>query len=153
MGKVGTLIKVAGVAGPTILKVVQSYGPQLRALAAENHDVIATIKRRIVQANRLSRQPITMTTIAERINALKDQVTYLYAAANTPQVAKKARRWRTQIDALENTLPLLGAMSKQAQKRELARVQQRIDKLSAAILAATISDDIADAELEEETED
>ena len=148
MGKISTIVKVATVAGPAILKMIQTYGPQLREIAANNPEVLTGIKRKITASNRLGAKKFTLPVMQERIAVLKDQVTYLYASANTPAVAKRASAWRSELDALENTLPILGAMSKNAQNKELAIMQTRIDKLSSDILAATITDNIEDAQTE-----
>ena len=147
MGKFGTLVKIATVAGPAIGKIIQTYGPQLKKLAAENPEVFSTIKQRVLLIAPSKKGSASARVIAGKINVLRDQVTYLYASANTPAVAKQASAWRNELDELDSLLPVVAVMSKSAQKNELKAVQKRIDILSAAILAAMISDDIEDAEM------
>ncbi|WP_353066908.1 hypothetical protein [Arcanobacterium hippocoleae] len=87
-------------------------------------------------------------SLAKRVAILREQVTYLYASANTPEAAQRARKWRTELSGIEKSLPLLEAMAKKAQKVELKVLNERIDKLSAAIISANIEDEIEDAEFE-----
>ena len=147
MSKIGTLIKIATVAGPAIVKVVHAYGPQLKKLAAENPEVFAVIKQRVAAiAPSKKGGAASPHAISSKINILRDQVTYLYASANSPAVAQQASAWRNELDALSSLLPVVEVMSKSARKNEIKALQKRIDALSAAILAATIGDEIEDAE-------
>lgn len=146
MGKIGTIIKVASVAGPAVLKVVQKYGPQLRQIAKDNPEVLGSIKKRITTISRAGTRGDSLHAVANRIGVLRDQVTYLFASANTPAIARQASAWRGELDALESLIPVVGAMSRPMQKTELKALQKRIDVLSAGILSATIGDDIEDAE-------
>ncbi|MFC5370177.1 hypothetical protein [Arcanobacterium bovis] len=147
MGKIGGLIKVATVAGPAILKVVKIYGPQLRTVMKENPELFAQIKGRIGRIAGAKTNAKGIKGNQERLSILREQTTYLYASANTPKMAEKARGWRSEIDQLEKALPLLEIMGSDAKKEEMKKVQTRIDRLSADILAATIDDDIEDAEV------
>lgn len=146
MGKIGTIIKVATVAGPAVLKVLQKYGPQLRQLARENPEVLSSLKKRITATTHLNSRGNSLSAITGRIEVLRDQVTYLFASANTPMIARQASAWRGELDALESLIPVVGTMSRPAQKTELKALQKRIDTLSSAILAATLGDEIEDAE-------
>lgn len=146
MGRIGTIIKVASVAGPAIVKVVQKYGPQLRQLAKDNPEALGSIKRRVTAVAHATTRGNSLHAVGNRIGVLRDQVTYLFASANTPAVARQASAWRAELDALETLIPVVGAMSRPMQKSELKAIQKRIDALSASILAATIGDDIEDAE-------
>ncbi|WP_124054774.1 hypothetical protein [Arcanobacterium ihumii] len=150
MGKIGGLVKVATVAGPAILKVVKLYGPQLRTIMKENPELFSQIKGRIGKIAGSKSKSGGIKGNHERLTILREQTTYLYASANTPNMADKARQWRSEIEQLEKALPLLDIMGENAKKEELKKVQARIDRLSADILAATIDDDIEDAEVVDE---
>ncbi|MBM7825355.1 hypothetical protein JOD55_001182 [Arcanobacterium pluranimalium] len=147
MGKFGGLVKIATIAGPAILKVVKIYGPQLRTLMRENPELFAQIKGRVGKIAGTKTNAKGIKGDQERLNVLREQTTYLYASANTPKMAEKARVWRLEIDQLEKALPLLDVMGSDAKKQEVKKVQTKIDRLSAQILAATIDDDIEDAEV------
>ena len=147
MGKVSALIKAATVAAPVIVKVVQTYGPQLRKIAADNPALVERTKERLAGIA-LQGKGRGGSSLSSSIDALRDQVTYLYASANNPGVAQQAQFWRSELDHLASTLPVIDAMSASAQKTERKAVQRRIDELSRSILAATIGDDIEDADVE-----
>ncbi|MCK6212223.1 hypothetical protein KZX45_16905 [Georgenia sp. EYE_87] len=145
MGRLGALVKFAAVAGPTVWKVVQTFGPTLTRLRRENPEVFGAVEkqvRKLAEARQAGKSP---DALRRRISALRDQVAYLRASADDEGERRRAEAWRVQLDKIEASLPLLGAMSTKVAARERAHVDQRIDELSAEILAAFIDEQDEDA--------
>lgn len=44
MGKIKTLIRIAAVVGPTAIKIIKDYGPQIRQLLKENPEFLTRLK-------------------------------------------------------------------------------------------------------------
>ncbi|MDR6938719.1 hypothetical protein [Arcanobacterium hippocoleae] len=142
------LFKIMTVAGPAVFKIVRKYGPQLRELYEKNPEVFQRLTNKMNLISKARKDDANAESLAKRVAILREQVTYLYASANTPEAAQRARKWRTELSGIEKSLPLLEAMAKKAQKVELKVLNERIDKLSAAIISANIEDEIEDAEFE-----
>ena len=153
MSKFSMLMKVARRVGPTVALVVARYGPQIRQLIKENPEVFDRITgqfKKTIQARK--DQNSKPEGLADRCALLREQVTYLYASANNAEVASQASAWRKEIESLERSIPLLNAMGRKQRNVERRKMEHRIDKLSAQILAASLVDDIEDAEFSEAQE-
>ena len=145
MGKLGSLIKFAAVAGPTVLKVVQKYGPTLTELKKTNPEVFDAVQnqvRKLAESRKASKSP---ERLHRRVAALRDQVAYLHQSADDEGERRRAEDWRAKLDKIEASLPLLSAMSSKAAAREQAHVDARIDELSSEILSAYIDEQEEDA--------
>ncbi|MPV35752.1 hypothetical protein [Georgenia subflava] len=145
MGKVGALIKVAAVAGPTIVELVRRFGPTLTKLKKENpevFDAVAAQVQKLAQARKNSRGP---EGIRKRLKILRDQVAFLYSSADDAAERDRADGWRVQLDRLEASLPVLAAMGRKAAAKETEHVNRRIDELSEEILSAFIDEKEEDA--------
>lgn len=154
MSKFSMMMKLARRVGPTVAIVVARYGPQIRQLMKDNPEVFDRITgqfKKAIQAR--SSQNKTPEGLAERCALLREQVTYLYASANNAEVAGQASAWRKEIESLERSIPLLNAMGRKQRSAEKRKIEQRIDKLSSKILAASLVDDIEDAEFSENGEE
>ncbi|MDY5585034.1 MAG: hypothetical protein SPG61_04520 [Arcanobacterium sp.] len=149
MGKIRVLLRVATIAGPTIFRVIKKYGPQLRQILKENPELFSQIQNRVKQFATLRNSGNSGENLLARIAILREQVTHLYATANSVSVAEQAKQWRNELIALEKSVPLLEVMSPKLRATELKEIQYRIDRLSAEILSVTITDEIEDAELDE----
>lgn len=146
MGKFKYLVKLAFVAGPAVAKVVTSYGPAIKTMISRdpaNYDKLASR----INTTLLMRSRRGLPTLEERLTTLREHVTYLYGTANTPLIAAQAVKWRDDIDQMIDILPLVRAMSPKLQRKEVKTLDKRIDSLSTKILAATLQDDIEDAEI------
>ncbi|VEI12364.1 hypothetical protein [Trueperella bialowiezensis] len=147
MSKFRTLLRIATTAGPAIYSVVRRYGPQIKQVIDDNPHLYATIKSRIVAiagAGKTRRGP---AKLQERIEVLREQTTYLYASANSAEVAEQTVAWRHELDALHSALPVIGAMKAKQRRGHLKQIEATVDDLSAKILALTLEDDIEDAQL------
>ena len=153
MSKVSLILKLATKVGPTLALVVARYGPQIRQLVKDNPEVIDTITKRFSNAAKARSEQNSPGGLARRCGVLKEQTTYLYASANSAEVARQASTWRKEIEAIERSIPLLDAMGRKQRLMEKRRIQQRLDALSSNILAASLVDDIEDAEYTDSPED
>lgn len=145
MGKVGTVIKFATVAGPTIWEVVKRLGPVISRLQKENPEVAEQITdqvRRLADARRAGKGP---EGFRRRTGALRDQVAYLHASADDEGERARADAWRDHLDRIDASLPLIAVMGKKAAKAEREHLNTRIDELAAQILAAYIDEQDEDA--------
>lgn len=153
MSKFSTLVKIARRVGPAVAIAVARYGPQIRQLMKDNPEVFDRITgqfKKTIQARKdQNKKP---EGLADRLTLLREQVTYLYASANNAEVAAQASAWRKEIESLERSVPLLNAMGRKQRNIEKRKLEQRIDKLSSKILAASLVDDIEDAEFSENHE-
>lgn len=153
MSKFSMLMKIARRVGPTVALVVARYGPQIRQLMKENPEVFERITgqfKKTIQARK--EQNSKPEGLADRCALLREQVTYLYASANNAEVARQASAWRKEIESIERSIPLLNAMGRKQRSTEKRKIEHRIDKLSSQILAASLVDDIEDAEFSEAQE-
>ena len=151
MGKFSRLARLAIVAGPAVIQMVQQYGPVLKKFASENPDTVDQISGKLKNYRKAKRKT-GAEGVAERIDVLKEQVTYLYGSANTAEVAKAAAQWKAELTKLEVSLPLIEVMSPAEKRRKLKEITAKIDALAAEILAAVVEDDVEDAIVLDEDE-
>lgn len=154
MSKLSMLMKLARRVGPTVALVVARYGPQIRQLMKDNPEAFERITgqfKKSIQAR--SNQNKKPEGLEDRLALLREQVTYLYASANDAEVARQASSWRKEIEGLERSVPLLNAMGRKQRSIEKRKLELRIDRLSSQILAASLVDDIEDAEFSEGVEE
>ncbi|MDP9799960.1 hypothetical protein J2S49_000036 [Arcanobacterium wilhelmae] len=148
--KYGSLIKFATVAGPVAIELIRKYGPALKKIAQENPELLDRVKATVGKL-RQSKGEATLAGLEERIGVLRDQITYLYASADNPGEARRAKAWRGEVEVIERALPILQAMAGKQRKAEAAKLSKRLDTLSAQILDASIEEQIEDAEIVEES--
>lgn len=156
MAKFKALFKLAAKGGPVLVAAAVKYGPQIRQLAKDNPEVVEKIKSRILRTDAAREKAIHQKgagALQERVDVLREQITYLFASANTSEVARQASEWRKELDAIERGIPVLDAMSFNTRRKERKKLNERLDHLSSHILAATLVDDIEDAEIVDEDED
>ncbi|MBR5950524.1 MAG: hypothetical protein IKZ87_03725 [Actinomycetaceae bacterium] len=150
MSKFSMLLKLARRVGPTVALVAARYGPQIRQIIKENPEAFERItgqfKKAITARSNQNKKP---QGLDERLALLREQVTYLYASANNAEVAHQASAWRKEIEKLERSVPLLNAMGRKQHAIQKRKMEMRIDRLSSQILAASLVDDIEDAEFSE----
>ncbi|MGV9182863.1 hypothetical protein [Arcanobacterium canis] len=144
--KYGSLIKFATVAGPVAIELLRKYGPALRKIAQENPELLDRIRNTVGKV-RHSKGENSPEGLDERISVLRDQITYLYASADSPFEAQRAKAWRNDVEVIERALPLLRAMAAKQRKIEATKLSKRLDYLSAQILDASIEEQIEDAEV------
>lgn len=149
MANLRLLFKVATIAGPAVVKIILKYAPLLRQMRTENPSALQKITDTITSLTNFRKNETSSENLFRRGEVLREQLTYLYAGAKTPEMAKKARQWRMELLKIEKSIPLLDAMSKKNQKLEMKILAARIDELSAEIIAANIAEEIEDAEIDE----
>ncbi len=149
-GSFKMLLKLARTAGPAVLVVVTQYGPQLRKLMNENPQLAQGITSRFQRVLGVGGTGSAPRDLSARCQVLREQVTFLYASANTAEVAQQARLWRDELESIERALPVLDAMSRKQRSVQRRHLERRIDVLSQHILATSLVDDIEDAEVAEE---
>ncbi|MFH5822706.1 hypothetical protein [Georgenia sp. AZ-5] len=149
MGKVGTLIKVAVAAGPTVWETVRRLAPVLTKLRQENPEVFNAVTEQVTRLARARREGRGPEALRRRIDVLREQVAYLVASADDEGERRRAEGWRRQLDKLEASLPLLGAMSSHAGAREAKHIDERIDALSEEVLSAFIDEQREDHQIEQ----
>ncbi|MCI7306010.1 MULTISPECIES: hypothetical protein [Trueperella] len=147
MRKMKTLLKIATTVGPVVFEVVRNYGPQIRKLIEDNPDFFATLKGRLSALAGTSKAKRGEPRMKARIGVLREQTTYLYGTANNTSVAEQTAAWRRELDGLENSLPVVSAMKGKARRVKMRQFEERLDALSAKIVALTLEDDIEDAEI------
>ncbi|MDY5126707.1 hypothetical protein ACRQF6_05770 [Actinotignum sp. GS-2025f] len=150
MGKYRALLRLARRIGPAIVFVITRYGPQLRALIRENPQIVSKLQNRMHQLAGKNPNERESHSLAGRIEILKEHVTYLYASANTPEIAEKAAAWRAELDSIERAIPVLDAMARPQRLTERRKISKRIDVLSQNILSASLSDYIEDAIIDDD---
>ncbi|MDO5025811.1 MAG: hypothetical protein Q4E03_04780 [Trueperella sp.] len=144
------LIRLITFAGPTAYRLLRKYGPEIRQALQDNPKLVDAVKERVFNAASSSRGKGRAHQLSERIKVLREQVVYLYGTANSPQVARQAKRWRTELDSIEKSAALLNAMSNKKRFQTKRNLQTRLDDLSQQILQMTLADHIEDAELIED---
>lgn len=149
MGKFNRLIRWAIISGPVVLQTVQKYGPVVKNLIDSNPDAVDKVTGKL-KSYQKAKKKTGVEGAAERISILKDQVTYLYGSANTPEVATQASNWKSELNKLEVSLPLVDVMSVSEKRKRLKDINDKIDRLSSEILAAVVEDDIQDADIVDE---
>lgn len=146
MGKFSSLSKLAIAAGPAVIKMVQRYGPTIKQMVDSNPEAVDNIKGKIQKYGEAKKKS-GVSGAQKRVEVLREQVTYLYASANTPEVADNAQKWGKELDRIEVALPLIDAMSPKNRRLELRKVDDKIDTLSSRILATVVQDEVEDAEV------
>lgn len=147
MGRMRLLLKLATVAGPAVYNVIRNYGPQLKRMMDENPELFEKVKDRLTAIVSAGKAKTGTKAISHRVEVLRDQVTYLYASANSVAMAEQASQWRAELDSIEKVIPVLDAMSTKARRDKKRGLEKQLDELSAKILAATLEDDVEDAEV------
>lgn len=147
MSRIGTLIKIATVAGPAVLKAVTTYGPEIRKLMNDNPELFEAIKARVGAIAGAGRQSSGTQALAKRVAVLREQAAYLYASANSVDMAEKASRWRTELDQIDKILPLVEQMDRKEKKSRVRKLEKQLDAVAGKIVEATLEDDIEDAEI------
>ena len=138
-----TLLKLARKVGPAALMAAVRYGPELRRMVKDNPEAFAGLTRRFSKVTGAKESG----SLQQRVNVLREQAAYLYASANTADVAQQAAAWRTELEAIEKAVPVLDAMSRKRRIAERRELVGRIDRLSSQILAASLIDTVEDAEI------
>lgn len=149
MAKFTALIRWAIVSGPMVVKMVRQYGPVIKKVIDNNPQVVHKLTGKL-KSYQSAKDKKGVPGVEARLAVLREQVTYLYASANTPDVVEKATRWKAQLAKIEAGIPLVEVMSDKEQKRQLKDLNEKIDALSNEILAAVVEDDIQDAEILDE---
>ncbi|QJC21821.1 hypothetical protein [Arcanobacterium buesumense] len=151
MGKLKNLIRIAAFAGPTIVKVVTTYAPQIRQLIKENPEYFTTLKQRL--GTLASSNGRAVNHLSERVKVLREQAAYLYASANNAHTAQQAAQWRDELENIAKALPVLGHLDRVEKKKTRKNIDRHVDELAAKIVQATLEDDIEDAEIITDQED
>lgn len=129
MGKFRSLIRLAVVIGPTAIKIVQNYGPQIRQLIRDNPEYLQIIKGRLsvltVGQGRAYKQ------LTERVSVLREQTAYLYGSANSVDKAQKAAQWRDELENIAKVLPVLNQLERAEKKKMRKSIDKHIDELAA----------------------
>lgn len=146
MAKFTALIRWAILSGPVVLRTVQRYGPVIKKMIDSNPDAVSKVVGKL-KSYQDAKQKQGVPGATERLQVLRDQVTYLYASANTPAVAEQATAWKAQLTKIEAGLPLIEVMTPKERRKKLREINARIDAISSDILAAVVEDDIQDAEV------
>ncbi|SPT74378.1 Uncharacterised protein [Arcanobacterium haemolyticum] len=145
MGKIKTLIRIAAVVGPTAIKIIKDYGPQIRQLLKENPEFFDTFKKRLTSLGTSSGRGTKHLT--DRVSVLREQAAYLYGTANNAQTAKQAAAWRDELDSIAKALPVLEHLDRAEKKKTKKTIDMHVNDLAAKIVQATLEDDIEDAEI------
>ncbi|QRV01417.1 hypothetical protein JTE88_04680 [Arcanobacterium phocisimile] len=145
MGKFRSLIRLAAVVGPTAIKLVQTYGPQIRQLIHENPQYLQIFKGRLSLLSAGSGRAVKQ--LSERVSVLREQTAYLYGAANSAEMAQQAARWRDELESIAKVLPVLNQLERAEKKKMRKNIDKHVDELAAKIVQATLEDDIEDAEI------
>lgn len=151
--KVGNIWKVAAKAGPIVLVVARQLAPQIQKILKENPEAFAGLIARFDGVLRSKHKERAPRGLEHRAVILREQVVYLYASANTSDVAKQAIAWRNELDGIERSLPVIKAMKRGAQIAHHRKFSKRLDELSQEILAASLTDEVEDAVVLDEVED
>ncbi|MDD7385024.1 MAG: hypothetical protein SPI12_05110 [Actinomycetaceae bacterium] len=138
-------LKLAIRLGPAFFAVASKYGPQLIELMRTNPDSFSTLTQKIKRIT----FPGTRSNqkLEARVQILHEQVVYLYASANTAARAHQAQVWRQQLENIERSLPVLGALSTQKKIATRRKIQKKLDSLATDIAAMTLMDHVEDAEI------
>ncbi|MCF2706192.1 hypothetical protein I6E29_02770 [Arcanobacterium haemolyticum] len=140
-------LKLAAKAGPVVFAMVKSLAPQIQRMIRENPEVFNAMSQRFTRVIGSKKDDGNKKNLAHRISVLRDQVTYLYASANNYEAARTTLFWRNELETLERALPVLDAMSRRQRASHERHLSRRLDNLSAAILSASLIDDVEDAEI------
>lgn len=144
MGKFSRLARWAIITGPAVVQMVQRYGPVLKKFAKDNPDTVDQLSSKLKNYQKAKRKT-GIEGAATRIAVLKQQVSFLYASANTAAVAQQATEWKAELTKLEVSLPLIDVMSTAEKRRKLKEITAKIDQLASEVLAAVVEDEVEDA--------
>ena len=143
MSLIKILFKAARKAGPAALLAVVRYGPELRKLVKDNPRVVESMTKRFRAVAGAKEGPSDK-------KVLHEQVTYVYASANTSDVARQAAKWREELERIDHAIPIVESMSRREQSAERKKLVRKLDGISASVLAATVEDAVEDAQIVEE---
>ncbi|MBP3222979.1 MAG: hypothetical protein J6M18_03530 [Actinomycetaceae bacterium] len=148
MSKFSVIVKIAKKIGPAVVLTAMRYGPRIRRVIEENPQSFNGMITMLQRVSNSMNGKGKSEDLLGRCAILRDQVTYLYASANTSDVANKASQWREELEKIEHTIPLLDAMSRKERNSQHRRLVRKIDHISSLIVSASIIDDVEDAEYE-----
>lgn len=153
MSLIKTLFKAARKVGPAALLAVVKYGPELRKLVKNNPRVIESVTKRFRKVAGAKEGPSDKKGLHRRVEVLREQVTYVYASANTSDVARQAAKWREELERIDHAIPVVDSMSRREQASERKKLIRKLDVISASVLAVTVEDAIEDAKIVEENDE
>ncbi len=139
------ILRLAAKAGPVALIVARELTPQIQRILKENPNAFASITGRFGKVIGSKKDGSSPKGLESRSLILREQVTYLYASANTGDVARQAIAWRNELEAIERALPVIKAMSRRQQIVERRKLVKKLDDLSSKIFAASLIDEVEDA--------
>ena len=145
--------RIAAKLGPAVLIVARQLAPQIQKILKDNPDAFSDLLNRFKLVQDSKKKEKAPKGLENRVTILREQVVYLYASANTSEVAKQAIVWRNELDAIERALPVIGAMKHSSQVAHRRKFSRRLDELSQQILAASLTDEVEDAIVLDDTED
>ena len=145
--------RLAAKLGPAVLIVARQLAPQIQKILKDNPDAFSDLLKRFKLVQDSKKKEKAPKGLENRVTILREQVVYLYASANTSEVAKQAIVWRNELDAIERALPVIGAMKHSSQVAQRRKFSRRLDELSQQILAASLTDEVEDAIVLDDTED
>ncbi|MEZ7897653.1 MAG: hypothetical protein QMB98_02435 [Flaviflexus sp.] len=146
MAKFTALIRWAIVSGPMVVKMVRNYAPVIKKVIESNPEAVSKLTGKL-KSYQGAKDKKGVPGLSARVHVLREQASYLYGSANTPEVAENAVAWKSQLAKIEAAIPLIEVMSPKEQKRQIKELNDKIDALSNEILAAVVEDDIQDAEI------
>lgn len=153
MSLIKILFKAARKAGPAALLAVVRYGPELRKLVKDNPRMVESMTKRFRAVAGAKEGPSDKKGLHRRVEVLHEQVTYVYASANTSDVARQAAKWREELERIDHAIPIVESMSRREQAAERKKLVRKLDEISASVLAATVEDAVEDAQIVEESDE
>lgn len=144
-----TLLKAARRVGPAAFLAVVRYGPQIRAMIRENPRVAERITGRFQKVAK-SRGGMDAASLYSRIEVLKEQVTYLYASADSSAVARQASAWRSDLEAIQQAIPVVESMSNAARNTQRRKLVSRLDDIASDLLAFSLENVVEEADIADE---
>lgn len=123
------ILRLAAKAGPVALIVARELAPQIQRILKENPNAFAAITGRFGKVVGSKKEGTSPKGLESRSLILREQVTYLYASANTGGVARQAIAWRNELEAIERALPVIKAMSRRQQIIERRKLAKKLDDL------------------------
>ncbi|MFT3942708.1 MAG: hypothetical protein QM705_02630 [Ancrocorticia sp.] len=139
------ILRLAAKAGPIALIVARQLAPQIQRILKDNPDAFSAVTGRFGKIAKSRKEGNSPKGLGSRSLILREQVTYLYASANTGEVARQAIAWRNELEAIERALPVIKAMSRRQQIIERRKLAKKLDDLSGQIFAASLIDEVEDA--------
>ncbi len=142
-GRMGSLIKLATVAGPVVYQLVTKYGPELKRLRDSNPEAFERVTGTVKGMTGLGKNSTTTRGVKgaeNRIKELREQVDYLQQSADDAYERDRATLWGAQLSRFEGALRLLRGMGEEARNTELERINARLDRLAGDVLSAYIDE-------------